>query len=72
MFLLRVYMSSAPSFSKVAMSFTTTFLYHYILLHVVVRLALYRKVYLLAKDPPSLCTKVVAAVLPDALVLECR
>jgi hypothetical protein len=72
MFLLRVCISSALSFSKVTMSFTITFRYHYILLYVAVRLALYRKLYARAKYPPSLCTKVIAAVLPDAPVLESR
>jgi len=72
MFLPRVYISSVLSSSKVTMSFTVTFRYHCILLYIAVRLALYRKLHLLAKDPPSLCTKVIAAVLPDAPVLESR
>jgi hypothetical protein len=65
-------MYSAVGFSKVTMSFTVTMRYHYILLYVAVRLALYRKLYLLAKYPPSLCTTVTAAMLPDAPVLESR
>jgi hypothetical protein len=72
MLLLPVCISSALSFSKVTLSFTITFRYHYIFLYVAVCLALYRKLYLLAKDPPSLCTKVIEAVLPDAPVLESR
>jgi len=72
MFLLRVYISIALGFSKVTMSFTITFRYHYIPLYVPVRLALYRKLYLLAKDAPPLCTKVTAAVLPHATLVESR
>jgi len=74
MFLLRVYiyMSSSLDFSKVTMSFTVTMRYHYILLYVAIHLALFRKLYLLANDPTSLCTTVIVAVLPDAPVLESR
>jgi len=72
MFLLRIYIYSALDFSKVTMSFTVTVRYHYILLYVTVHLALYRKLYLLAKDPASLCTTVIVAVLPDAPLLESR
>ena len=74
MFLLHIYIyiSTVLSFLEVTMSFTITFRYHYILLYVAASLALYRKLYLLAKAPASLCTKVIAAVLPDAPVLESR
>ena len=50
------------------MSFTITMRYHYILVYVAAHLSFYRKLYLLAKNPPSLCTQVIVAVLLDAPV----
>jgi hypothetical protein len=72
MFLLRVFISNAQDFSEVTMSFTINTRYHYLLLHLAVRLCLYRQLRLHAQGSASLRTQATAAALHDALTLQCR